>query len=145
VSEKTMLWELSGSTFVIVHSASAPHDDDYDSALGGYAKHLGRFRGILIHSTGGSPNAAQRKRTTDFWQGKTLPKTVIMTSSVVARGAITALNWFVSQPLKAVRPDDFREAFEYLEVVHAEQASVEETVTKLRRGLVASSAASVTP
>ncbi len=134
---RTMAWERSGTVFVIVHSPQAPSDEDYRGALDGYAKHLGRFRSILIYSEGGAPNPAQRKRTTDFWQGKELPPTAIMTSSTLARGVLTALSWFFpEQKLRAVKDNDFRTAFEHLQVPVSERAAAEQTVARLRRELV---------
>jgi hypothetical protein len=131
VTGKTCRWELCGSIFVAVHSHAAPLDAEYDDGLRGYETHLGRFRGILIFTRGGAPNARQRKRTTDFWVGRDLPKTVIMTSSTVARGVVTALNWFMAQKLKAIDSDDFAGAFDYLEVAPDERPAVQATVLRL--------------
>jgi hypothetical protein len=135
-----MRWALSGSVFVIVHGPKPPTDAEYQATLQAYGKHLGRFRGILIHSDGGAPNSAQRKQTTDFWEGRNLPKTAIMTSSSIARGVMTALNWFFPQKLKAVKEGDFLTAFEYLEVPSVERALAEQTVARLRNELANQSA-----
>jgi hypothetical protein len=135
-----MRWELSGSVFVIVHGPKSPTDAEYRATVQAYGKHLGRFRSILIHSDGGAPNPAQRKQTTDFWEGKSLPRTAIMTSSSIARGVMTALNWFFPQKLKAVKDGDFRTAFEFLEVPFAEWAPAEQTVARLRNELATLSA-----
>lgn len=132
---KTMQWERTGSVFVIVHSPLNPTVSEYDQALAGYDQHLGRFNGILIHSEGGAPNALQRKRTTEFWEGKTLPKTAIMTSSSVVRGVITALNWFFPQELRCPSDGYFQGAFEYLAVPQDQQKLVTQTVHRLRREL----------
>jgi hypothetical protein len=135
-----MRWELSGSVFVIVHGPQPPTDAEYRATVQGYGKHLGRFRSILIHSDGGAPNPAQRKQTTEFWESKHLPNTAIMTSSSIARGVITALNWFFPQKLKAVKDGDFPAAFEHLDVPLAERAQVEQTVARLRNELATLSA-----
>lgn len=133
---RTMAWERSGTVFVIVHGPQAPSEEDYTATLDGYAKHLGRFRSILIHSDGGAPNPAQRKRTTEFWEGKELPNTVIMTSSTFARGVLTALSWFFpEQKLRAVKDGEFRLAFEHLQVPLPERTGAEQTVARLRREL----------
>ena len=129
---KTLVWELVGPVFVIAQGETVPTDDDYDSALRGYGQHLGSFSGILIHTLGGAPNAAQRKNTSEFWKGKSLPTTVIMTSSAIARGAITALNWVLPQQMKAVKEDDFAGAFAAMSTPAAFHSQVRDAVARLR-------------
>lgn len=129
---RTLVWELVGPVFVIAQGETEPTDDDYSGALRGYAQHLGKFTGILVYTIGGAPNAAQRKATSEFWRGKELPVTVVMTSSAIARGAITALNWVLPQQMKAVKADDFAAAFANMNTPAEYHAQVRDAVARLR-------------
>jgi hypothetical protein len=135
----TMRWERCGSTFVIAHSDTAPTNEDYDQTLSGYHQHLGLFNKILISSGGGAPNSSQRKKTTEFWKGKIVPKTAIMTSSRMARGVITALGWLMpSSQMVGVDFDDFPSAFRYLELPVDQHSKVIQVVIRLRKELESS-------
>lgn len=138
MSSKTMMWELCGPVFVIVHSTENPSDAEYTQTLDGYQQHLGAFNGILICTDGGAPNLKQRKATTEFWKGKDLPRTAIMTSSKVTRGVITALSWVLpAQKINAVEFNDYAGAFSYLEVPEQWHTQIKQTVGRLRRELEA--------
>ncbi len=135
-AQRTMSWRLYGATFLIAHSSKEPTDADYDDALRGYQTHLGHFDGILISSLGGGPNFAQRKRTTEFWRGKSMPRTVVMTSSPLTRGIITAMNWFLTEsPILATSFADYETALRHLGVSPARGSDVETAVNELHGGL----------
>lgn len=130
-------WELCGNVFVIVHNQNNPTDEEYKNTLDAYEKHQGQFDSILIHSEGGGPNSKQRKMTADFWKGKEIPKTVIMTSSVMTRGIVTALSWILPQQrLHAVDKNDFGQAFQILNIENHRQSVLHATIMRLAVDLV---------
>lgn len=133
MAQRTMSWELCGPIFVIAHNKEDPDDAEYDHALAGYEEHLGVFNGILISSTGGAPNLTQRRKTTDFWKGKDLPPTAIMTSSRMTRGVITAMSWVLPAPkIASMDLHDFDAAFRYLALASEWHEKVRQTVARLR-------------
>jgi len=118
--------------FVIVHSQNNPTDAEWDAVLKDYSIYYNMFRGILVQTAGGAPSAAQREQTTTFWKGKIVPKTAILTSSVVVRAVVTALSWFLPrQRIQAFKDTDLRGALRYLEAEN-EIASIEGALARLR-------------
>jgi hypothetical protein len=70
------------------------------------------FDKMLIYSEGGTPSPMQRARIAEFWKssGRTPPKAVMLTNSLVERGVLTAIGWLLGGdgikclPLAAVEP-----------------------------------------
>jgi hypothetical protein len=58
----------------------------------------------------------------------------VVTSSVLARGAVTALSWFMKDRIRAFRPDEFAEACAFIGAT-AETGVLRDTATRLRATL----------
>jgi hypothetical protein len=131
---KTMGFQIAGSCMIFAHTAAAPSDAEWDASIA-LLSTAPPLRGVFVYTPGGGPNARQRKRIRNFWEGREVPPMAILTPSVVARASITALNLFLKNRLKAFAPDDFAGAFAYLALSSSESRLVRETATQLRREL----------
>ena len=104
--------------FIIgVHTAAPPSAAEWEQLL-----ELGRCAppghlGTLIYTEGGSPSALQRKQLRETMTQSKLEsqRTAVLTDSLIARTAITALNIFLGGTLKAFSPTAVEAALSYLE------------------------------
>lgn len=107
---------------VIVHDRKPPQEAEWQRWLEMYQRALPELRGVLVYSLGGGPDAAQRgaliELTKGWGQG---PPTAIVTGSVVMRGLVTALHWFLPAHLRAAMfaPGDLEHALDHLRVPSA--------------------------
>ncbi|MDB4991053.1 MAG: hypothetical protein JWN04_6231 [Myxococcaceae bacterium] len=87
---------------VIVHDGGTPTEPDWRRWLDLYRGSLPTLRGVLVYSLGGGPDAAQRGALIDLTRGwGAAPPTAIVTSSMLMRGLVTALHWFMPAHLQA--------------------------------------------
>jgi hypothetical protein len=112
--KRTTNWALVKNVFAIVHTDQAPDAAEFSDTIEGYRRHYGQYDAVFITTRGGAPNARQRKQAAEFWQGRVLPPVVILTSSAMVRGVITALNWLSAQRLAAFAPTEFNAACRHL-------------------------------
>jgi hypothetical protein len=97
-----MTWSFVGDVGVIVHGSATPTAAEWDSWLAEYRKRSSVLKGVVIYSFGGGPSSKQRTdllKIVDKLQY--VPQTVMVTSSTVARGIITAMSWFVAPAKRA--------------------------------------------
>jgi hypothetical protein len=94
------------------------------------------FTKLLIHDRGARPNAKQRARIAEFWRmsGRPSPKTVLLTDSAVARYILTALEWLLNSPTKAMPIDHVDQALAWLEFKGA-PAQVEFLIRDMQEAL----------
>jgi len=110
----SMVHEISGDLFVVIHPATPPNDDDWMDYLRSWRPlDMTRMR-TLVFTDGGGPNAAQRKLANDALGGKA-SLTAVVSASQLVRGMVTALSWF-NPKIKAFAPEEALEAFHYLGV-----------------------------
>ena len=88
---------MVGRTLVVVHGARHPTDADWMIYLEALRQNVATLEAQLIVTDGGSPTTAQRRASLELAgdQWERLPPTAVVTSSVLARGAVTALSWFM--------------------------------------------------
>jgi len=134
---RNMAFQKVGDYFVLVHTAVAPTDEEWDEWLEFYT-----FGSILVVTDGGAPTASQRKRMKDRVDvlqrmnaapRKKDPRVAIITASSFVRGVITALRWFYyHEAYAAFPPEHYNEAMTYLEVPPRYHITLKTTVQALR-------------
>jgi len=126
--------ERVGHTLVVVHGATHPSDADWAIYLVALARNIATIEAQLIITNGGSPNSEQRRASLEIAAGRPVPPSAVVTSSVLARGAVTALSWFMKDRIHAFRPDEFDEACAFIGAT-AEKGTLRDAVTRLRATL----------
>src|SRR5262245_47578488 len=121
---QTLADELVAHTLVIVHAHKPPAPKEWTAHCAEIVQRRAAIHGVLVIAHGSGSNATQRHELREAWGPGTPPPVAVMTRSVVTRGILTALNWFMSNRLKPFSNDDFAGAFAYAQVPPAAQAEV---------------------
>ena len=125
---------MVGRTLVVVHGATHPSDADWEIYLAALRQNKDVIEAQLIVTDGGSPNSAQRRASLDLAAGRPMPSTAVVTSSVLARGVVAALSWFMKDRIRAFRRNEFDEACAFIGK-SAERSVLRDTVARLRATL----------
>lgn len=127
---------MVGRTLVVVHGVTHPTDRDWAIYLDALRQNTQKIGAQLIVTDGGSPTSAQRKASLELAVGQwdRVPPSAVVTSSVLARGAVTALSWFMKDKIRAFAPAEFDEACVFIGA-SAERTTLREVVTRLRATL----------
>jgi hypothetical protein len=130
-----MHWRIvPNAVAVVVHADQDPADDDWDAYLADLAKNVTQINGVLVYSDKVGPSAPQRARSNAaFAKGGRELETVIMTSSRVVRGIITALNWAVEGKVKAFSTHEFDAAIAVFKLEADSVLKVKVTLKQLAR------------
>jgi hypothetical protein len=120
-NRKTAATRLVDNVVIVVHTGSAPSNDEWktyiDTVIDGGKRFGGDLRLCrqLVLSDGGGPNSAQRamaQKAAEQMNGAQMPVAVVSASAFV-RGIVTAFNWF-NMNLKAFHPAEARHVIEFL-------------------------------
>lgn len=135
---KSLAYKIVGNIHLVLHGASTPTDaewNDYTDAVSGELQ-----RGLkpaemrtLVFSEGEGPSAAQRKRVNDILTGRATP-VAIVSSSVMMRGIVTALQWF-NPLMKVFAPDQVGDAFRFLKIQDRQHENIWKEAQKLQSAL----------
>jgi hypothetical protein len=112
-----MRWAIVDGIGVIVHGSGTPSNDEWQEWLSEYRRRSSELDGVFIYSFGGGPTSAQRTRLLEIVEKlQHVPQTIMVTSSAMVRGIITALSWFVAprKRAKVFAPADLEAAFSAL-------------------------------
>jgi hypothetical protein len=133
---KNLAVQLIDSTLVVVHNAVAPDDDDWQVFMDAWKQHLDKVKAQLVYSDGGAPNSEQRRTSVAMISSRRAgpPPTAVLTDSMLGRGAVTALGWFIRERIRAFSPERMSEACKFLGVSHQE-SQLRQSVRELRRQL----------
>jgi hypothetical protein len=126
-----MIRSLIDSVAVLVHDAHTPGDAEWTSWVNAYRTAASKLRAVLVYSLGGGPNGKQRSELTAvFGELAQIPPAYILTSSVAARGIVTALAWFLppNQQMKAYPPEDLDKILAQLKLSDATRAEIKRTI-----------------
>lgn len=112
---------LEGPVLIIVHNDRPPEDDEWDVYAVALLQHAKTIRFQLVWSTGGGPNAAQRKHAGKAEAayrllGRPLPLSAVVTPSAAVRGLVTLFNWFFPGRYRSFEPADIRAALDFIQV-----------------------------
>jgi hypothetical protein len=134
---------VEGAVLIVVHNDRPPADDEWELYVTALRENAARVRFQLVWSTGGGPNAAQRKRANSAEPaykaaGRPLPLTAVVTPSAAVRGLVTLFNWFFPNRYRAFDPLDVRAALAFIEVPPAAVEGMIGTVALLCKQVGAS-------
>jgi DNA-binding LacI/PurR family transcriptional regulator len=127
---------MLGHTLVVVHGKTHPSDKDWELYLDALRRNADVIDSQLVVTEGGSPNSAQRKASLELAAGHEAPAppTAVVTSSVLARGAVKALSWIMKDRIRAFSRAEFDEACVFIGA-SAKKAALREVATRLRATL----------
>jgi hypothetical protein len=123
---RTMKYAQVGRTYVTFHGAVEPSKNDWNDWLADLEKNAPNLDGVFVFTGGGGPNALQRKQTINMWsrQARVPPIAVVFTNPVV-RTMATAMNYFMSRPIRMFSPAEIDDALEkYLALSPADLSAV---------------------
>ena len=126
-------WKVIGETMLIVHTRKAPPAaewDEYIAACWALGHHMQRC--LVLADISLSPT--QRTQVADVVKAAGTTLVVVVTTSAVARGAVTALGWMTGVH-KAFSPRSFEAAVSALGVGPLERAALVEAGVALAREL----------
>jgi hypothetical protein len=123
--------EMVGRTMVVVHGVMHPTNADWQIYLDALRDNAERMAAQLIVTDGGSPNSAQRRASIALVNGRPLPPTAVVTSSLLVRGVVAALSWFMKDKIRAFPPADFEAGCAFIGAA-TESAALREVVDRLR-------------
>jgi DNA-binding LacI/PurR family transcriptional regulator len=126
---------MVGRTLVVVHGVTHPGDKDWAIYLDAIRQHAGSIEAQLIVTDGGSPNSAQRRASLELSAAHPAPPSAVVTSSVLVRGVVAALSWFMKDRIRAFSPAEFDEAYAFIGA-SAQKAALGDAVARLRRTLL---------
>jgi hypothetical protein len=127
-----MVQEHVASTMVVVHEREDPTSEEWDAYIAACRQLGRRIKRVLVLTAGGSLNARQRKEVEALF-GKV--PIAVLTDSIVARGAVTALSWF-NVPIAAFPPSQVERALDHLQVPAVERAEVVAVLNRARARLL---------
>jgi hypothetical protein len=127
---------MVGTMLVVVHDATHPSDSDWQIYLDAIRANRDVIVAQLIVTDGGSPNASQRRASLEFARDRPVPVTAVISGSVLVRGVVSALSWFMKDRIRAFARDEFDEACEFVGASR-NAARVSEVVDRLRKTLPA--------
>jgi hypothetical protein len=127
---KTFLWKIVLGVHVNAFGANAPAASDWDEMIEQFVIRRGEIRGLLVHSEGGAPNAVQRKRIRESIPD--MPKAALLTQSVMARAAMTAINLF-TKSFDAFAPTDIDKALTYIKAPTEDWPALKKALEELKR------------
>jgi len=128
-----MIATRSDAVIVYVHTAEAPSDVEWDLAMRFFEAADLKYLRVLVYTDGAAPNASQRARLNGLLGSNKLPMAVL-TPSVLARAAGTAISWF-NPNLRIFGPDDYEAAFKHLGASADERSALRALVERFKGDL----------
>lgn len=121
---------------VVVHSARAPSDAEWDAYLRDASEWLPEIQGALIMTDGGGPTSSQRRSLKKLFEEHTRHSAffAVISSSLLARGIVLAINLF-NPYIRAFRPEDLDQALKFLRVPGPDRPSLLVMAKQLREQL----------
>jgi hypothetical protein len=130
----TVMCRAIGNFTVTVHNALPPLPAEWAEFVEVHRTHPNpdQLR-CLVYTEGGSPNAAQRSDLTAALPHKKM-KVSVVTTSVLARAAGTAIAWLVPN-LRMFSPADFEKALDHISASGIDRKLLRDAVDQMRREL----------
>lgn len=140
INRRNFVWEDTGTVRIMVHGHRPPTNEEWETFLSRTVREVnGQFtaterRGAVIYSRGAmaTPHQRNQLRKLDFSSGR-LPRLVLMTDSLVARGVATAIGWLVPalKDFHALPLDQVDEAARLLSPIVSDQIEFKRTLARL--------------
>jgi hypothetical protein len=136
LSDPSFHYAVCGRSHVAVHGPLGPSDAEWQAYLDDITQHLTSIKGVIVHTTGGGPSAAQRRAATEHWKrvGET-PRMAILTTSKVVRAMVETLGFFLGSNVRAFPFDAFDEAGRHLGLSPQGVSSAQAKAAELRARL----------
>jgi hypothetical protein len=125
------------SVYVLVMGPAAPPDSEWAQWVEFVTVNStpGMQPRIVVMTEGGAPTAAQRAALSGVTeQYKAEVKVAVLTESMIARGALTALSWFAADVYRPFSPNDSDKAFHYLDIA-SKGPQVKDLIRNLQKQL----------
>jgi len=132
---KTAAWGKTGNVYLYVSSKRPPTDPDWNEYLA-WLRETAKETPVrtellsIVYDRSTGPNASQRKQLTDATVNWKL-RVAVVTPSTVARGVVTAMNWFKKDAYEAFPPEEFDRAIKFLGVPTSAAMDVRQAVNTL--------------
>jgi len=95
--------------YVVSHAELARSAEDWKAICDLISSHYADAHTLFILTSWASPNAAQRRAALAMLPKKLkVPAVSIMSAAILVRGVVTALNWFLSDAVRAFPPANRR-------------------------------------
>lgn len=130
VPSPTFLDEIVDGTLVVVQGNDPLATSQWDAHVARLVARRPEITGVVVLAHGPGPDARQRKQLQDAWGPGRPPPIAIVEASVMMRGVIIALNWFMQNRLKAFAFDDLRSALGYADVKPASRPLVLDAIRR---------------
>jgi hypothetical protein len=127
-------WRMHAGYQISVMNKNTPSREEWDDMVQKLTPLIGELRGTIVYTEGGSPSAMQRRHLRNLFNQKS-PPAAIITESIVAHTAITALNLFFSGSFRAFSPRSLREALLYVNAPSSSWDSIYKTFLELAQEL----------
>lgn len=127
----SMAVRMIGNDIVFAHTERSPTDAEWNQGLDAFRNAPDpRTMRVFVYTAGGAPNAAQRARLNALLGG-VQPPMAVMSTSPMARAAITAISWF-NPKMKGFSPDEPDRALDHLGVTGEARTTLKRAMTELR-------------
>jgi hypothetical protein len=137
---KHMAWSLTGDLILTVHDEGPPADDEWRAWLRDFEGAAPSLRGNVVYSLGGGPTSSQRKDLLNaIARLQRVPPTVILTSSALMRGLVTAIGWFLTADRRPTMfsLDEMGPALDSLSIDADARTAARAEIERLRASLAA--------
>jgi hypothetical protein len=132
---RNMSWRMEGRLCVIVHSAKAPTNLEWQRFLVETTTSAAPAEGrLIVLSRGGGPDGEQRKALSVAVGSRPKPLLALLTDSILARTGLAAMR-LLNPSMKAFGAKDFKEAFEFLKLTVAERERVAKLLVEVENEL----------
>lgn len=143
---KHMAWSTMGDLLLVAHDEGPPSDDEWQAWLRQFEASARGLRANVVSSLGGGPTSSQRKELLAVLAHLDhVPAAVILTSSALMRGLVTAIGWFLPADRRPTMfgVDEVGPAFDLLGIDRSVRPAVRAEIERLRASLVAGPKAAV--
>jgi hypothetical protein len=130
---KNLAWCFVERIYVGVHTIQPPSQEEWDAMLKDLSAHQATL--AVVHTEGGSPSAFQRKQLRDISEQIGLTRSVVLTSSAVARAVVTTFNLFSKGFASAFSPKQIDNALTYLEIAPNQWPAIKKEIVSRKREL----------
>jgi hypothetical protein len=122
----TMVFGVIGDVYICMHRPGVkPSASDWTAFVKDLEIKAKNYRVGLTYASNVGPSSLQRQELADMWErvGDVFP-CVVLTDDLLVRGIITAINWFLSKPLRGMSTQEIDAACDYLMIRRGDRAPI---------------------